>query len=72
MSKDGDNGLINSKLLEPRLSPPHYSVNVKMSLLEDRAHFFEGQLNPLHSQNIQLKEQLIYTRRVLGGRLRVT
>jgi len=39
--------------------------NKKVRVLEDKASFFEGQLNPLHFENQLLKEQIIAMNRMI-------
>jgi hypothetical protein len=44
----------------------------KMRVLEDKACFFEGQVNPLHQENQVLKEQIIALNRMITGRPTLT
>ncbi len=48
--------------------PLHLHRSRKISQLESKAHFFEGQIDPLHFENTELKEQLIALTKMMASK----
>ncbi|CAN5950150.1 unnamed protein product [Sphagnum jensenii] len=47
------------------LESSQFNIQQSVKVLEDKASFFEGQLNPLHYENQLLKEQIIAMNRMI-------
>jgi hypothetical protein len=52
--------------------PLHTFYNYRMSQMQSKVHFYEGQVDPLLNDNLSLKDKLLALSRIVSGSYRET